>query len=48
MNFQKLDQYFHALDKTYGIHGADLKVMKDHQVIYRSSFGWRDYEGGSV
>ena len=44
MNFEKLDQYFHALGKNYGIHGADLKVMKDHQVIYRSSFGWKDYE----
>ena len=44
MNFQKLDQYFHSLNKVYGIHGADLKVMKDHQVIYRSSFGWKDYD----
>ncbi len=44
MNFQKLDQYFHDLGEKYGIHGADLKVMKDHQVIYRSSFGWKDYE----
>lgn len=43
MNFQKLDQYFHDLGKNYGIHGADLKVMKDHEVIYRSSFGWKDY-----
>ena len=44
MNFQKLDAYFHSLGEKYGLHGADLKVMKDHQVIYRSSFGWKDYE----
>lgn len=43
MNFQKVDQYLDSLGEKYGLKGLDCKVMQDHKVIYRKSWGHSDY-----
>lgn len=44
MDFTKLTQYLNTLEDSYGVHGLDMKVMKDHQVVYRYMTGCSDYE----
>lgn len=43
MNFSKLTAYLDTLEDTYGVHGLDLKVCRDHEVLYRHMAGHSDY-----
>lgn len=43
MNFQKLDHYLATLGEEYGLKGFDCKVMQEHKVLYRKSWGYSDY-----
>lgn len=45
MNFEKLTAYLDDLKNTYGVPGLDIKVMRDHETIYRHQSGCSDYEG---
>lgn len=44
MDFSKLRTYLNTLEKEYGVHGLDCKVMKDHKTVYRQMTGHSDYE----
>ena len=44
MNFDKLTHYIDSLEKEYGIHAADCKITKDHQMVYRHMAGYADYD----
>lgn len=43
MDFSKLTAYLNTLEERYGVPGLDLKIMKEHQVVYRYMTGFRDY-----
>lgn len=43
MNFQKLNQYLDSLGTEYGLKTLDCKVMQNHKVLYRKSWGYSDY-----
>ena len=43
MDFTKLGTYLNTLEETYGVHGLDCKVMKEHQTVYRYMTGHSDY-----
>ena len=45
MNFEKLTAYLDSLKEQYGVPGTDIKVVKDHETIYRHMTGFSDYEG---
>lgn len=45
MDFSKLTAYLKTLEQTYGVHGLDLKITKDHREVYRCMLGHRDYAG---
>ena len=44
MNFSKLEEYLGTLEKTYGVHGSDIKIMRGHDVLWRHMEGHRDYD----
>ena len=44
MSFDKLTEYLDSLQDTYGMPVGDLMVMKDHEEVYRHSFGYADYD----
>ena len=44
MNFEKLTAYLDSLSEQYGVPGLDIKVVKDHETIYRHMAGHSDYE----
>ncbi len=44
MNFDKLTQYLDSLYETYGIPATDLKITKNHEVVYRHMTGHTDLE----
>lgn len=44
MNFDRVDAYLRSLSDTYGLHSVDCKVMRNHQVLFRSMYGYRDYD----
>ena len=43
-NFDKLTAYLKSLETDFGVPGLDLKIMKDHEVVYRYFQGYSDYE----
>ncbi len=43
MNFDKLTEYLNSLDAAYGVPGLDIKVMRNHEVLYRYQHGYRDF-----
>ena len=43
-NFDKLTAYLKSLETDFGVPGLDLKIMKDHEVVYRHFQGYSDYE----
>ncbi len=45
MDFTKLTAYLDSLQDTYGVPMSDLKVMKDHEVLFRYRFGHADFAG---
>ncbi len=44
MDFSKLTAYLDTLNEKYGVPGLDLKIMKEHEVVYRYMTGHCDYE----
>lgn len=44
MNFTRLEEYLGTLEKTYGVHGLDIKIMRGHETLWRHMEGHRDYE----
>ena len=44
MDFTKLTAYLDNLSEKYGVPGVDMKIVKDHEVIYRHMTGYSDYE----
>ena len=44
MNFSKVTAYLDSLEKLYGVPGFDLLIARDHEIIYRHSGGFSDYE----
>lgn len=44
MNFSKLTAYLNTLENTYEVHGLDIQVCRDHEVLYRHMTGHSDYE----
>lgn len=44
MNFQLVEQYLSSLEAKYGLVGVDCKVMRNHEVLFRRSYGYRDAE----
>lgn len=44
MNFQLVEQYLSSLEAKYGLVGVDCKVMRNHEVLFRRSCGYRDAE----
>ncbi len=44
MGFEKLTEYINSLEEKYGIHGADCKITKGHEVVYRHMAGHSDYD----
>lgn len=45
MNFSKLTQYLDSLQTEYAMPMGDLKIMQDHETIYRHRFGNADFAG---
>ena len=45
MNFDKLTAYLDSLKEQYGVPGTDVKIVQDHQTIYRHMTGCSDYDG---
>jgi CubicO group peptidase (beta-lactamase class C family) len=43
MGFTKLENYLDTLEKAYGVHGLDFKLMKEHKTVYRHMAGCSDY-----
>lgn len=43
MDFSKLTAYLNTLEEKYGVHGLDLKITKEHEVVYRCMLGYSDY-----
>lgn len=44
MNFDKLTEYLDSLKTRYGIPATDIKVTREHEVVYRHMTGYTDYE----
>ena len=44
MGFERLTQYLDSLEERYGVPGADLKITRGHDLVYRHMVGHRDYE----
>ncbi len=44
MDFGKLTDYLDSLQTEYGMPMGDLKIMKEHEEIFRHRFGYTDYE----
>jgi len=45
MNFSKLTAYLNSLRDTYGLPGLEIRITKDHEIVYRHMAGHSDYEG---
>lgn len=43
MDFSRLTAYLHTLEEKYGVHGLDMKITKEHEVVYRHMLGYSDY-----
>lgn len=44
MGFEKLTAYMDSLAKRYGVPGADLKITRGYETVYRYAVGYNDYE----
>ena len=44
MNFNKLDDFMKKLEEQYKVPMADIKITKGHDVIYRNSYGFADFD----
>lgn len=44
MNFEKLTAYLDSLSERYGVPSVDLKIVKNHEEIYRHMTGFSDYK----
>ena len=44
MGFERLTAYLDSLEARYGVPGADLKITRGHDLVYRHMVGHRDYE----
>jgi len=44
MDFSKLTAYLDTLEEKYEVHGLDIQVCKDHEVLYRHMAGHSDYD----
>ena len=44
MDFMKLTEYIDSLNETYKIPAADIKITRKHEVVYRHSTGYSDYQ----
>ena len=44
MNFEKVDQFLHNLEKDYFVPSAELAVYQDHRLVYRGFAGFSDAE----
>ncbi|MBR6452312.1 MAG: beta-lactamase family protein [Lachnospiraceae bacterium] len=44
MDFSKLTRYLDDLQETVGMPMGDCRIMKDHEEIYRHSFGYADLQ----
>lgn len=45
MGFQRLSAYMDSLRDRYGVPGADIKITRGYETVYRRSVGFRDYAG---
>ena len=43
MGFERLTAYLDDLEARYGVPGADLKITRGHELVYRHMVGHRDY-----
>lgn len=43
MDFSRLTAYLDALEETYGVHGLDIKITREHETVYRHMAGHSDY-----
>lgn len=43
MDFSKLTAYLDTLEETYGVHGLDIKITREHETVYRRMVGHSDY-----
>lgn len=44
MGFERLTAYLDSLAERYGVPGADMKITRGHEVVYRHMTGFSDYE----
>ncbi|MBO4903453.1 MAG: beta-lactamase family protein [Lachnospiraceae bacterium] len=44
MDFSRLTAYLDGLQETYSMPMGDLKIMRDHETVYRHSFGFSDLD----
>ncbi len=47
MDFSRLTAYLRTLEERYGVRGLDMKIMREHETVYRCMLGHSDY-GGTV
>lgn len=45
MGFEQLTAYIDSLESAYGIHAADCKITREHEVVYRYMTGHADFAG---
>lgn len=45
MGFERLTAYMDSLAERYGVPGADLKITRGYETVYRCSVGCSDYDG---
>lgn len=45
MNFERLTAYLNGLKESYGVPGVDVKVMRNHETVYRHMCGSSSYDG---
>ncbi len=44
MGFERLTEYMDSLAERYGVPGADLKITRGYETVYRYSVGYKDYD----
>ena len=44
MGFERLTAYMDSLAERYGVPGADLKITRGYETVYRYAVGFSDYE----
>ena len=44
MGFERLTEYMDSLAERYGVPGADLKITRGYETVYRYSVGYTNYD----